>query len=127
MAEIIVIGHGGYADGIRTNLEMVVGVPENMHFLNFALGQERTELEDNLDKMLEQMKDEEVLFCCDLPGATPFQVSAIRTATNPEKYQTVVGINQMAYMEMAMEGTGTAKDLAFRAIKTTKESVLQFP
>ena len=52
MAEIIVIGHGGYADGIRTNLEMVVGVPENMHFLNFALGQERTELEDNLDKML---------------------------------------------------------------------------
>lgn len=127
MAEIIVIGHGGYADGIRTNLEMVVGVPENMHFLNFALGQERTELEDNLDKMLEQMKNEEVLFCCDLPGATPFQVSAIRTAANPEKYQTVVGINQMAYMEMAMEGTGTAKDLAFRAIKTTKESVLQFP
>lgn len=127
MAEIIVIGHGGYADGIRTNLEMVVGVPENMHFLNFALGQERTELEDNLDKMLEQMKNEEVLFCCDLPGATPFQVSAIRTAANPEKYQTVVGINQMAYMEMAMEGTGTTKDLAFRAIKTTKESVLQFP
>ena len=127
MAEIIVIGHGGYADGIRTNLEMVVGVPENMHFLNFALSQERTELEDNLDKMLEQMKDEEVLFCCDLPGATPFQVSAIRTAANPEKYQTVVGINQMAYMEMAMEETGTAKDLAFRAIKTTKESVLQFP
>lgn len=127
MAEIIVIGHGGYADGIRTNLEMVVGVPENMHFLNFALGQERTELEDNLDKMLEQMKNEEVLFCCDLPGATPFQVSAIRTAANPEKYQTVVGVNQMAYMEMAMEGTGTAKDLAFRAIKTTKESVLQFP
>ena len=127
MAEIIVIGHGGYADGIRTNLEMVVGVPENMHFLNFALGQERTELEDNLDKMLEQMKNEEVLFCCDLPGATPFQVSAIRTAANPEKYQTVVGINQMAYMEMAMEGTGTAKDLAFRAVETTKESVMQFP
>ena len=127
MADVIVIGHGGYADGIRTNLEMVVGVPENMHFLNFALGQERTELEDNLDKMLEQMKNEEVLFCCDLPGATPFQVSAIRTAANPEKYQTVVGVNQMAYMEMAMEGTGTAKDLAFRAIKTTKESVLQFP
>ena len=127
MAEIIVIGHGGYADGIRTNLEMVVGVPENLLFLNFALGQERTELEDNLDKMLEQMKDEEVLFCCDLPGATPFQVSAIRTAANPEKYQTVVGINQMAYMEMAMEGTGTAKDLAFRAVETTKESVMQFP
>ena len=38
MAEIVIIGHGGYAEGVRSNLEMVIGVPESMHFLNFALG-----------------------------------------------------------------------------------------
>lgn len=127
MAEIIVIGHGGYADGIRTNLEMVVGVPDNMHFLDFALGQERSELEENLDSMLSGMQNEEVLFCCDLPGATPFQVAAIRTAEHPGKYRTVVGINNMAYMEMAMDENSSVEELACRAVETTKESVVQFP
>ena len=127
MAEIIVIGHGGYSDGIRTNLEMVIGVPQNMHFLNFPIGQDRAELEANLDKILEELAGDEVLFCCDLPGATPFQAAAIRTAGNPDRYRTVVGLNSMAYMEMAVDGTGTAAELALRSVETTKESVVQFP
>lgn len=127
MAEIIVIGHGGYAEGIRSNLEMVVGVPQYMHFLNFALGQERAELEENLDKLIAKLSDKEILFCCDLPGATPFQVAALRTAVNGEKYRTVVGINNMAYMELAMDGSGTVAEMAAQAVETTKESVIQFP
>lgn len=126
MAEIIVIGHGGYGEGVRTNLEMVTGVPECMHFLNFTKEQDRAELEENLDKMLEELAGKEVLLCCDLPGATPFQAAAIRTTSN-EKYRTVVGLNQMAYMELAMDSEGTAEELAKRAIETTRESVTQFP
>lgn len=128
MTEIIVIGHGGYADGVRTNLEMVAGVPEQMRFLNFTKEQERSELEAALDKMLEESEEREVLFCCDLPGATPFQVAAIRTAEHAEKYRTVVGLNQMAYMELAMEtGDRTAQELAEQAVETTKESAAMFP
>lgn len=127
MTEIIVIGHGQYPDGIRTNLEMVVGVPEYMHFLNFSLGQERAELEENLDALLDSLTDREILFCCDLPGATPFQVSALRTAEYPERFATVVGINNMAFMELAMNAEGTAAQLAKQAMETTKESVVCFP
>lgn len=127
MTEIIVIGHGGYGEGVRTNLEMVTGVPENMHFLNFTKDQDRAELETHLDGLLEELAGKEVLFCCDLPGATPFQVAAIRTASNGEKYRTVVGLNQMAYMELAMDSSGTVVELAKRAVETTKESVTEFP
>lgn len=127
MTEIIVIGHGQYPDGIRTNLEMVVGVPEYMHFLNFSLGQERAELEENLDALLDSLAGREILFCCDLPGATPFQVSALRTAEHPERFATVVGINNMAFMELAMNAEGTASQLAKQAVETTKESVVCFP
>lgn len=125
MAEIIVIGHGGYSEGVRTNLEMVTGVPENMHFLNFRKDQDRAELEARMDELLGELEEKEVLFCCDLPGATPFQAAAIRTAAN-EKYRTVVGLNQMAYMELAMDSSGTAAELAKRAVETTKESVTEF-
>ncbi len=127
MAEIIVIGHGQYPDGIRTNLEMVVGTPEYMHFLNFSLGQERADLEQNLDALLETLADREILFCCDLPGATPFQVAALRTAEHPERRATVVGINNMAFMELAMSAEGTASQLAQQAVETTRESVVRFP
>ena len=54
MAEIIVIGHGGYAEGIRSNLEMVIGVPEAMHFLNFTMGMDRSELEASLNTLAER-------------------------------------------------------------------------
>ena len=115
MAEIVIIGHGGYAEGVRSNLEMVIGVPESMHFLNFALG------------MVEGLKEKEILFCVDLPGATPFQLAAIHTAQNPERCRTVVGLNPMAYMELAMDTSGTPEDLAKRAMETTKDSILLFP
>ena len=113
MAEIVIIGHGGYAEGVRSNLEMVIGVPESMHFLNFTLGME--------------LDDKEILFCVDLPGATPFQLAAIHTAQNPERCRTVVGLNSMAYMELAMDCSGTPEDLAKHAMETTKDSVLLFP
>ena len=126
MTEIIVIGHGQYPDGVRTNLEMVVGVPKYMHFLNFSLGQERTELEENLDALLDSLTDREILFCCDLPGATPFQIAALRTAEHPERFATVAGINNMAFMELAVDAEGTAGQLAKRAMEITKESVVCF-
>ena len=103
------------------------GVPENMHFLNFTKEQDRAELEAHMDELLGRLGEKEVLFCCDLPGATPFQAAALRTAANAEKYRTVAGLNQMAYMELSMDSSGTAAELAKRAMETTKESVTEFP
>ena len=124
MAEIVIIGHGGYAEGVRSNLEMVIGVPESMHFLNFALGMERSELEAALSALVEGLEGREILFCVDLPGATPFQLAAIHTAQNPGCCRTVVGLNPMAYMELAMDTSGTPEDLAKRAMSKQGEALL---
>ena len=127
MVEIIVVGHGTYPQGIRTNLEMVAGVPENMHFVNFTPDMSREDLEKNLDALLEILAGKPVLFCVDLPGATPFQVCALRTAAESECRRTVVGINNMAYMEMAMDALEDVDLLAKRSLDTTRESLVSFP
>ena len=127
MVEIVVVGHGTYPQGIRTNLEMVVGVPENMHFVNFTPDMSREDLEQNLDTLLENLAGKPVLFCVDLPGATPFQVCALRTVAEPENRRTVVGINNMAYMEMAMDTLEDVTQLAKRSLDTTRESLVLFP
>ena len=127
MAEIIVIGHGGYAEGIRSNLEMVIGAPEAMHFLNFTMGMDRSELEASLNTLVERLEGKEILLCVDLPGATPFQLAAILSARDPEHCRTVVGLNSMAYMELAMDPSGTPEDLARHAMETTANSLVLFP
>lgn len=127
MTDIIVIGHGRYPEGIRTNLEMVVGVPENMHFINFSVGQDRVDLEQNLDTLIASLEDRDILFCCDLPGATPFQVAALRAVDAPGHRAVVIGINNMAFMELAMDSQASAADLAEQAVAATKESVAEFP
>ena len=106
---------------------MVVGVPENMHFVNFTPDMSREDLEKNLDALLETLAGKPVLFCVDLPGATPFQVCALRTAAEAESRRTVVGINNMAYMEMAMDALEDVDQLAKRSLDTTRESLVLFP
>lgn len=127
MVEIVVVGHGTYPQGIRTNLEMVAGVPENMHFVDFTPDMSREDLEQNLDTLLETLAGKPVLFCVDLPGATPFQVCALRTAAAPDSRRTVVGVNNMAYMEMAMDAPEDVAQLAQRCVDTTRESLVLFP
>lgn len=127
MAEIIVVGHGTYPEGIRTNLEMVVGVPAYMHFVNFSQDMSRGDLEDKLAALVAELAGEQILFCVDLPGATPFQVCALQTAADPANRCTVVGLNNMAYMEMAMDAQDRVQALAARAADSTRESLVIFP
>lgn len=91
MIQVVIIGHGSYATGVKGNLEMVAGIPQYMHFLDFALGQEKEELEQNLEELLRRLGEQPVLSCCDLPGATPFQTAAIKAAQNPQGYARKTG------------------------------------
>lgn len=130
MKKIIVIGHGGYAGGIRQNLEMIAGPRENMYFLDLTKDIDLAVLEEKVKSLLDGFSvDDEVLFACDLLGASPFQVAAMRCAENPGRYYAVAGLNTMALLETSMnaENGMTIEELADFAVQTTKESVARFP
>jgi len=126
---IVVMGHGGYAEGIRQNLEMIAGVPENMHFIDLTREDDLAALEARLNRLLESFSGDEVLFACDLLGASPFRVAAMRCAENPGKYCAVAGLNTMAFLDISMnlESGLSAGELADLAVNATKTSVSRFP
>lgn len=126
MVNIIVMGHGGYARGTKENLEMVSGVSNNMHFIDLTKEDSLDILEEKVKKLLDEFGDNQVLFACDIMGASPFRIAAMITAENQERYCTVAGLNAMAYMELAMANDGDVHALAEKAINTTKESVIKF-
>jgi PTS system N-acetylgalactosamine-specific IIA component len=127
MKQVVVMGHGGYAEGVRRNLEMIAGEADHMHFLDLMQGEDLSSLEGKVDQLIEELQGEGILFTCDLMGASPFRVAAMRCAKNPGKYITVTGLNTMAYIELNMNSDLSIEKLADRAMETTKKSVEIFP
>lgn len=130
MIKVVVLGHGGYAEGVKLNLEMIVGQLENMYFIDLTKEDDLTALENKVNNLLEGFSDEdEILFACDLLGASPFRVAAMLCANNPEKYITVSGLNTMAFIEinLSKDSDLSIEELANLAIDTTKTAVVKFP
>lgn len=129
MRRIVVMGHGGYAEGVRQNLEMIVGQPEHMYFVDLTKEDDLASLENKVKLLLESFSNDEVLFACDLLGASPFRVAAMQCAENPGKYYAVAGLNTMAFLEISMktESDLSIEELANLAVETTKAAVSRFP
>ncbi len=129
MKRVIVMGHGGYAEGVRQNLEMIVGKSEHMHFVDLTKEDDLATFETKVNHVMEDFHDTEVLFACDLLGASPFRVAAMLCANNPGKYYAVAGLNTMAFLELSMNGENdlSIEALANLAIDTTKAAVARFP
>lgn len=127
MKKIIVMGHGGYAKGIKENLEMIVGQLTNMYFIDLTKEDDLSSFENKVKELLESFHEDEVIFTCDLLGASPFRAAAMLCVDNPGKYYTLAGLNTAALIELSMESDLPMEDLVNRAIDTTKMSVARFP
>jgi len=96
---IIVTGHGGYAQGMEGAYTMLAGGKENIHFVDYL----KNETEEDLNKKYaELIKDNNVLFLCDLIGGTPYKVAARLSATN-NNIQIVTGANVGALIDTGMK------------------------
>lgn len=130
MKRIIVTGHGGYAEGVRQNIEMIAGLPERIYFIDLTKEDDLAALEKKVGILLDSFPaEDDVLFACDLLGASPFRVAATRCVERPGKYYTVAGLNTMAFLEIAMnlDNDISIGELADLAVETTKAAVTRFP
>lgn len=129
MKRIVVMGHGGYAEGVRKNLEMITGQLEGMHFIDLTQEDDLASLESRVSALLEEFPMDEVLFACDLLGASPFRVAAMQSAGNPGKYITVAGLNTMAFIEISMMTNSdlSIEEFANLAMETAKSAITRFP
>lgn len=129
MKRIVVLGHGGYAEGMRQNLEMIIGPSGNMYFVDLTAEDGLAGLESKVNRLLEGFGDDEVLFACDLLGASPFRVAAMLCANNPGRYYTVAGLNTAAFLEVSINAQSDmpVAELAKLAVEAAKTAVARFP
>jgi len=122
--KIIITGHGHYASGIETSLNMLAGTNEDVNFVDFLEEDSDTSLKEKIMKLLNQ--DSEFLLVCDIVGGTPFNVCSV-IANNFDNMEAVGGCNVMAILEAVFQKDNmTLSELADFIVDTTKQGVSKF-
>ena len=106
MTYLVITGHGHYASGVKSALELIIGPKDNV--LAFDFLKEESEEQFSL-KFKDLDKNNNYLFACDLMGGTPYKVVS-RLDLNKESLignnlggllDTVLKIDKLSLNELA--------------------------
>ena len=128
MIGLIVTGHGNFATGITSSLNLIAGDLENYVAVDFPAEYSVEDLERELNNALDTLKDcEGILVLSDLGGGSPFKTAVI--AGYPKgNVEVVAGTNLPMAIEVNMarkfiEDLGMLTEMA---INTGKDQVVRY-
>lgn len=126
MVDIVITGHGRFASGIQSAVELLGGPNENLYYADFLESDTESDLMKKLEKIVERGRQSEILFFCDLIGGTPYKVSAQLSYFN-EHYEVVAGCNIGSLLEVLfIKDRKSAKQLAQEIVSTSKKVTAMF-
>lgn len=124
MTKLILTGHGSYATGMLSALELVSGPKENVVAVDFTK-------EDTEESLLEKLEEtvtggETYLFVCDLMGGTPYKM-AMKLAYGISNYEVVTGANLGGLLDTCFKlNQLDQKDLVQNLLVASKKNILMF-
>jgi PTS system N-acetylgalactosamine-specific IIA component len=121
---VVVIGHGTFATGIEGALHLLVSVPKEWSFVNFAEGMSDDQLKTKLQQVIDTNSDP-ILFFTDLVGGTPYKVAATIAADNP-RFAVVAGCNLGSLLESIFDNYTDPNKFAKDLVATSKKGTQVF-
>lgn len=126
MIGIIIVGHGEFAKGINSVIELIAGPQESLEVIEFLQGHSSEDLRDNIKESIERLETKQTLIFSDIPGGTPFKESAV-LSTEYDGVEVIAGTNIPMLLEILFDREdGDIVDLKERALNTGKEQILSF-
>lgn len=125
MVSVIVAGHGHFASGIVSALELILGEQEKLQIVDFPFGDTLTELENNIDKAIKHCKNSEhIIFFCDLYSGSPFNTATIEAIKDP-RIDIIYGTNLGMLVEFMMSRAQGKdyKELMDSVVKTGESQI----
>ncbi|WP_339060428.1 PTS sugar transporter subunit IIA [Tepidibacillus marianensis] len=95
---IIVTGHGNYATGLQSTIELLAGENPELQFVDFTGNDTDLSLKEKLVHLINEHRDTSILFICDILGGTPFKVAA-ELANSQDEMEVVAGCNVGSILE----------------------------
>lgn len=102
MIGIIVTGHGNFATGISSSVQLIAGLPENYEMVDFNEGDSVDDLESKLEEAIANLKTcSGILIFSDLVGGSPFK-SSVEIALKHNHIMVLSGTNVGMLLEAVM-------------------------
>ncbi len=128
MIGLIVTGHGNFASGLTSSLKLIAGEPKNYVAVDFLESYSVEDLERELNKAFDELKDcEGILVLSDLGGGSPFK-TAVMTGYPKGNVEVVAGTNLPMLIEVNMgrQFIEDLKTLTDMALNTGKDQVVRY-
>ena len=102
MIGIIITGHGTFATGISSALELLTGHQDFIAAIDFKEDHSEEQLKENLKTAFQRFRDcGQILVLCDILGGSPFK-NAVLLSFGDERIKVLYGINLGMAVELAM-------------------------
>lgn len=95
---IVITGHGNYATGLESSIELLAGHNTDLYYLDLTIDDTDISLRDKMTDVIQKNKGSGVLFICDILGGTPFKVS-VEVASKNDHMEVVAGCNIGSILE----------------------------
>jgi N-acetylgalactosamine PTS system EIIA component len=94
------MGHGHFASGITSSLELIMGSQPDYEALDFPAESDKEDLKKRLNTVLERLeRNDQIIILADLFSGTPFNV-AMEIVTEKPNLKLYYGLNLGMLMEL---------------------------
>lgn len=128
MIGLIITGHGNFATGLTTSMNLIGGEQKCYEAVDFLAEYSTEDLDRELRKAMDRLKDcEGIIVMADLPGGSPFKTAVIAGQDYPS-VRVVAGTNLPMICEIAMARTFVEDidALTDMALTTGKDQIVKF-
>ncbi|MCC2817086.1 PTS sugar transporter subunit IIA [Enterocloster sp. OA13] len=126
MTGIVITGHGQYAQGVMSAIQLVAGVPEQVQVVNFTKGEGIEELKSHMIQAINALESDDVLLMTDILGGSPFNV-AVQLLTEPmgKNLKVVAGANMASIVQaLFIRENVPFEQLPAEVIQAGKEGIM---
>ncbi len=134
MANLLVVSHGSFAQGLCQSIEMIIG--KDNHLFHCTLTEEEGSegFKDHFKALIKQLSlsSEKLIVICDLYFGCPnvAAVECLKGLLNDADYRVVTGANLPMMLELCLANRAGPQDLDFlaeKALTMGKAGVKDFP
>lgn len=128
MIGLIITGHGNFATGLTSSINLIAGEQGNYEAVDFLAEYSTDDLDRELRKAMDNLKDcDGIIVMADLPGGSPFKTAVI-AGQDYKDVQVVAGTNLPMICEIAMARTFVEdiNALVDMALNTGKDQIVKF-
>ncbi|WP_121639115.1 PTS galactosamine/N-acetylgalactosamine transporter subunit IIA [Virgibacillus sp. Bac330] len=116
MTGVVITGHGFYASGVKSTIQLIAGEQHEVKYVDFLESDEPSDLREKLEHYLDSMNNvTNILFLTDIVGGTPFKISAQILQERKIAGAVVAGAN----ISMVLEVLFTRENATLSELKQT--------